>query len=142
MRECGDCTLCCKLLGVYELKKPHREYCSHCEINQGCKIYETRPQECIDYRCAWLDELIPEELKPNKTGVMITNLAMELKKQGYLEPKKNYILVYPENSDSHKTGPMKDFLNQLLSQGVELILVDGEKKMLMRWGKVEDDSIQ
>lgn len=140
MRQCGDCTLCCKLLGVHELNKKARVYCPHCEINHGCKIYQTRPKECIDFECSWLMGLIPEKLKPNKVGVMITSLAMDLRKQGYLEPTKDYILVYPEEQGNEKKGAIRDYLNNLLAQGVELILVDGEKKLLMKWGKVDDNT--
>ena len=137
-RQCSDCTLCCKILGVADLKKPAREYCPHCEINHGCKIYESRPKECVDFRCAWLLGSIPEELKPSKTGVMITSLAMDLRNQGYLEPTKDYVLVYPENIGDEKKEPVKSFLNNLLKNGIEIILVDGEKKMLMKWGSIDD----
>lgn len=139
MRQCGDCTLCCKILGVAELNKKAREYCPHCEINQGCKIYQTRPKECSDFQCLWLLGEIPEDLKPNKTGVMLTDLKIELKIQGY-EAFNDFILVYPETMGDQKKGAMKNFLNDLLAHGTELILVDGEKKIFMKWGKVEDDN--
>jgi hypothetical protein len=65
MRECGGCTLCCKVLRVEELKKPSNEWCRFCD--EGCTIYEWRPQGCKNFRCWWLDhEEMSEELRPDR----------------------------------------------------------------------------
>jgi len=58
-RSCGTCTLCCKVLAVDELKKPHGKWCAHCKTGQGCGIYDTRPAECRDFRCTWLTGVPP-----------------------------------------------------------------------------------
>lgn len=52
-RECAGCTLCCKLFDVAPLAKPHGEYCRHCVLGRGCGIYETRPQICGEFYCAY-----------------------------------------------------------------------------------------
>jgi hypothetical protein len=54
-RSCGACSLCCKLLPVAALGKPHDRWCDRCRPGDGgCSIYETRPQICRDFACAWL----------------------------------------------------------------------------------------
>jgi hypothetical protein len=55
-RECGSCTLCCKLIAVNEgeLNKPAGVWCPHCKIGNGCTIYATRPQACRTWTCMWL----------------------------------------------------------------------------------------
>lgn len=59
-RECGQCTACCTMLGVTELRKPVNIACDHvCE--QGCSIYNSRPQTCRDWSCDWKNGLIPGE---------------------------------------------------------------------------------
>jgi hypothetical protein len=53
-RRCGECSLCCRLLDVKELK-PTGQWCPHCQPGQGgCTIYQNRPRVCRDYACAWL----------------------------------------------------------------------------------------
>ena len=52
-RGCGSCTLCCKLIGVTELEKPAGEWCKHCEVGKGCKIYAERPETCSAWHCGW-----------------------------------------------------------------------------------------
>lgn len=53
-RSCGNCTLCCKVLGIVELAKPLGEWCPNCEVGRGCKIYGERPVECRDFHCGYL----------------------------------------------------------------------------------------
>jgi hypothetical protein len=66
-RSCGDCNLCCKIPGVSALQKKNLTWCAHCDIGKGCKIYETRPQECREFRCLWLDdETLPPEFAPTR----------------------------------------------------------------------------
>src|SRR5262249_4536517 len=62
-RACGNCSLCCKLLRIDELKKPAGTWCPHCAPGRGgCKIYPNHPQECQRFYCSWLisDDLGPE----------------------------------------------------------------------------------
>ena len=72
MRDCGDCTLCCKLPAIKDFKEGY-SWCKNCDIGKGCKIYETRPKPCIDFDCMWKDERTNEELKPNKVGFFIAD---------------------------------------------------------------------
>ena len=70
-RECGDCNLCCKLTSIdfMEPRKPSYQWCKHCDIGVGCKIYKTRPQGCKDFLCLYLGGLT--NLKPNRCGFFI-----------------------------------------------------------------------
>ncbi len=73
-RSCGTCTLCCKLFDIRALNKPQLEWCKHCAIGQGCRIYEQRPDECREFNCAWLmDESIGEEWKPSRSRMVLTS---------------------------------------------------------------------
>ena len=53
-RECGGCTLCCKVLRIAELQKPQGKWCPHCEVGHSCRIYEDRPGECRTFFCGYL----------------------------------------------------------------------------------------
>lgn len=66
-RTCGSCTLCCKLMGVPELKKPPARWCASCDQGTGCTVYAERPPSCRNFQCFWLmDENFPEEFRPDR----------------------------------------------------------------------------
>ena len=70
-RSCGDCTECCVTLHISELNKPKHTRCENlCTDKPGCKIYSQRPTECMTFQCLWIQNELPENAKPNKTGVM------------------------------------------------------------------------
>jgi hypothetical protein len=73
VRECGECTLCCTLLGIKELKKPPLRTCQHVVPRCGCSIYATRPAVCRGFECVWLTSTIaPEVMRPDKIhGFMV-----------------------------------------------------------------------
>ncbi len=52
-RTCGTCTLCCKVMRIDALQKPMGVWCSQCTPGKGCKIYDTRPDECRVFYCLW-----------------------------------------------------------------------------------------
>lgn len=72
-RSCAGCTLCCKIFAIPELPKPRHEWCAHCEIGQGCKIYDARPQTCRDFFCGYLlMPNLPEHWKPKHSRMVLT----------------------------------------------------------------------
>lgn len=75
-RVCGECTQCCKLMGVHDLDppKPPNVWCKHCDIGVGCRIYQQRPPSCRDFECLWLKDeqgQLSDALRPDRTGVVI-----------------------------------------------------------------------
>lgn len=75
-RACGDCSMCCKLVGVQisedYITKPN-EWCKHCAPKvAGCLIHDDRPECCRDFQCVWLgDKTWPEDLSPRKTNCVV-----------------------------------------------------------------------
>jgi hypothetical protein len=53
-RQCGSCTLCCKLIPVEELHKAAGQRCQHVRAGKGCSIYARRPFSCREWSCLWL----------------------------------------------------------------------------------------
>jgi hypothetical protein len=70
-RECGDCTACCTLMAVTELRKPSRRACDHVG-REGCAIHPERPASCREFHCLWLRGAVAgdEALRPDALGVM------------------------------------------------------------------------
>lgn len=77
-KECGSCTLCCKILGVIELDKPINKWCEHCIKSVGCSIYDERPNSCKDFECGWLLSNAPLEWRPDKSHMIITGESDKL----------------------------------------------------------------
>lgn len=73
-RECGECTICCKVLVIDEpdLQKLPGITCPNCKAGAGCQIYDTRPAVCRGFFCGWrvLPEL-REDWRPDRSGIII-----------------------------------------------------------------------
>jgi hypothetical protein len=79
VRECGDCSLCCKVVPVPQLEKPKDEWCKHCAPGKGgCLIFgqEERPYACGAYQCMWTRQYDwPEWLKPSQSRVVFERVT-------------------------------------------------------------------
>jgi hypothetical protein len=72
-RECGDCTLCCKVMAIEQLAKPASSWCPHCKPGRGCQIYANRPDECRSFNCLWLvNDHLDERWRPSKSKLVLT----------------------------------------------------------------------
>jgi hypothetical protein len=69
--------MCCKLLGIKEIKKQSGEWCPHCAKGVGCKVYEERPPSCYNFECLWLQSQdqpgakLGPEFRPDKCKVVL-----------------------------------------------------------------------
>ena len=89
MRDCRSCTLCCLFMKVPEYNSLEYEYCSNCTPNVGCSVYESRQEVCRKFGCLWwLQEQIPEHLRPDKCGVMFEITASPNLVFGYVHPDR------------------------------------------------------
>lgn len=71
-KSCGDCGLCCKLMGVAALDKPAGKWCRHFSKAGGCTVYETRPGDCQVFNCLWLlTGALDETWKPTTAGFVL-----------------------------------------------------------------------
>lgn len=76
MRQCGDCTLCCKLLEIHDIPSAIGEYCQYCKVSNGCMIYDARPKECSDYQCMWtMMDRVSDDLRPDRCGIIFDRIA-------------------------------------------------------------------
>jgi hypothetical protein len=73
-RPCGECTACCdgQLIGdSYGNKFGNNKACIFL-INHCCSVYETRPDTCKRYQCAWSQSLFDADMRPDKIGLMVS----------------------------------------------------------------------
>lgn len=87
--SCNGCTICCNVLAIEAIDKRAHETCPYCD--NGCTIYDARPNVCRRFECAWLVGKWREELRPDRCGVMIYNDLAE----GYLA----LMVVEPDEVD-------------------------------------------
>ena len=114
--------MCCKVMGIDELRKPPSVWCQHAEIGKGCKIYEDRPESCRVFRCLWLnDPRLPDEMRPDKSKVVF-----------HVEKDKGRLKVNvdPDRPDAWKKGLVGQYIGLVRSLGVDVLIVCGLKKYL------------
>jgi hypothetical protein len=104
-RECGSCSLCCKLphIDIPELKKPRDTWCPHCRPGKGgCSIYQTRPGLCKAYTCLWLaDPALGEEWKPSRCKIVV-----------HFDPDGLAVLVDPAFPNRWREAPYYDVIKR------------------------------
>ena len=72
-RDCGTCTLCCKVYDGPAVDSPAGQWCRHCLPGRGCGIHETRPQHCRSFYCMWMTEAwLGPEWKPERSKLVLS----------------------------------------------------------------------
>jgi len=138
-RSCGECTLCCKLIGVTELDKPKGIWCKHCDVGVGCKIYANRPAECRAFHCGYLvNDRLGEHWKPSRSKMVVTTDGPSV--TIYVDPgRPGAWRVEPFQSELKHLAQqaMRDNAQILVQQGKNTIVIlpDGEKNI----GVLSDD---
>jgi hypothetical protein len=107
-RQCGDCSLCCKVLGIPELDKPKDSWCPNFAAGAGCRIYQDRPPSCRDFICRWLtDSTMGPEWKPSVCKMVIDS-----------RPGLFVVHADPAVSTPWRAAPYLPVLKRLSAQGL------------------------
>lgn len=70
-RECGSCTLCCKVYDIPEIQKAAGKWCGQCKPGRGCKIHDNLPDQCAEFNCLWrTDAAMPAQWKPDQAKMV------------------------------------------------------------------------
>lgn len=104
-RECGKCSLCCKLLDVEQpgdFISPAGYWCKHCNLGatKPCRIYgqKRRPPECSGFECGWIhNETIPEKFRPDQCGIVVGRMGRKIIL--ILDPETPHLWKRPEVAD-------------------------------------------
>jgi hypothetical protein len=75
-RQCGECTLCCKLIPLKEFRKPANTPCQFQRTSgkKGCTVHGTReqPTTCVMWSCRWLMNEDADDLaRPDRSHYVI-----------------------------------------------------------------------
>lgn len=123
--SCDGCTLCCKLMSIYELEKPTNLWCSYVsKDHHSCSIYADRPFGCRHWQCGWLrsqttpkpEDRMPPELRPDRCGVVLSEGRTHM-----------WVHVEPSRPDAWRKGKIGITINGLVELGIKVLIAIGEK---------------
>lgn len=117
-RTCGECTLCCKVLGVAEIKKPPNVWCQHSATKKGCQIYNDRPSSCKEFSCVWLlsPDKMGDHLRPDKTHVVLASFD---------RPGATGLSAYvdPGYPSAYREGQIGELINTVAKKTTVLVIL-------------------
>lgn len=129
--HCGQCSLCCRLLGIVTLAKMPGTWCQFCKPGRGgCQLHEEpeMPDECTNYVCLWLQckqegTPLPDDLRPDRSKVIIDARLGTLAHNVRCDP------AYP---DAWRNPDIQRILGTIASTGstIYLITSSGEEHRL------------
>jgi hypothetical protein len=78
-RTCDACTACCFTHAVPAIHKGGGEWCPHCEIGAGCRIYLDRPEQCRVFSCLWLQGTFGDQAdRPDRLKVVVGGIDVDV----------------------------------------------------------------
>jgi hypothetical protein len=121
-RQCGTCTLCCKLLTIEELGKPAGQWCPHCIQGRGCAIYADRPNECRGFQCGYLMwPALGEHWLPARSKLVVA-----------FKPDGNEIVIHvdPGMPNAWRAEPYYSEIRNMAAHGVYTIFVQIGRRVI------------
>lgn len=115
-RQCGNCTLCCKLLPQRELDKPANQRCRH-QRHTGCQVYPKRPQSCRLWSCRWLVGDDTADLRRPDLAHYVVDVMPDFVtavQEGGERQRIPVVQVWidPRHRDAHKDPALRAFLER------------------------------
>lgn len=140
-RQCGPCQLCCTVMPIAEIQKPHNKRCGHQRHRTGCAVYRKvgMPVSCRLWSCRWLNDEFTEGMKrPDRVGYVIDTVPdyvhvqlTDLDEKGTMEVVQ--IWVDPKRPTSYRDPELLAYLDRCLKERKQLGLVriDTERVILL-----------
>jgi hypothetical protein len=114
-RQCGTCTLCCKLVPVPEIRKSAGERCRYQQAGKGCRVYRKPgfPRSCLLWSCRWLSDPDTAGLaRPDRSHCVIDVMTDVVQLGGQQVPVIQ-IWVDPAFRDAWRTQEMKAYIERV-----------------------------
>jgi Fe-S-cluster containining protein len=108
-RPCGDCTACCDghLVGNSHGNPFGRGRPCVFLVEKKCAIYKDRPNSCHKFQCAWTQNLLPEWMRPDNCGLLV---SVEINKEQQNQFLK--VIEMREDIDQSTYTEIDNFCNQ------------------------------
>lgn len=114
--ECGECTLCCKLLNIPWMNSPANSYCKECNIGVGCKIQKTKDKKCSDFECSYSQsKKVHINLRPDNCKIIFEKIS-------------NNLFYGTQDPDFEITDVAKGQINSFVNQGFSVLVTSSKIK--------------
>lgn len=118
-RQCGGCTLCCRLLPVRSLGKKDNQRCVHQRHHKGCAVYGklmSVAPECRIWNCRWLVNDAGDTRRPDHVHYVVDIMPDFIKAQddetgAIAEVPVVQVWVDPKFPDAHKDPALREWLD-------------------------------
>lgn len=133
MRQCGGCTLCCKLTPVKELDKGANERCKHQRHGKGCTIYAHRPKSCRVWNCQWLVDPDAGDLSRPDHSHYVIDIMPDYVTMTWNDGRPPMhipviqVWVDPLYPDAHRDPALRAFVMKRGEQGMAAVIRYGER---------------
>ena len=153
-RECGDCTLCCKLLPVPSIGKKIGERCQHQKFGTGCAIFGqwSRPQACAVWSCVWVRDPKMDVSRPDRAHYFV-DPTPDFIVLGDALPAGRRVMAFqvwvdPSHPHAHRDPALRAWLEKAtegrdmvavarINEGHILVLVPPAMSETGRWQEME-----
>lgn len=136
-RQCGTCSLCCRLLPVLDLKVGFTK-CPHSRHHAGgcCKIHATKPRACELWSCRWLVDPECNLPRPDRAHYVIDVLPDEIEATDRDGNKQTVpviqVWIDPAWPEAHREPRLRAWLAEQASQtGMAAIVRSGKPDSLV-----------
>lgn len=123
-RECGPCSLCCKVMEIEPLQKPRGRWCPHAKKKAGCAIYAERPDVCGEFECLWIQGIGPDHVRPDKIHAVLT-VATD---------KQSLVIHEDPGWSGYASVALRPFISHLLAKGTKVLIACGDSRRLLAGG--------
>lgn len=129
---CGSCTACCRVYAIPALDKRAGDWCTHCDVGVGCRIYADRPPACHDFKCLWLQsqerenpaERLAPELRPDRCKVVLCPST---------NPSIMGATTMPGAPDAWRRGAVHAFLKRMVERGLTVAIHTSNSLTSTKW---------
>lgn len=137
MRQCGECTLCCKLMPIKGINKPANKRCQHQSFSKGCKVYhqEGFPVECGLWNCRWLVNDDADDLsRPDRSHYVIDIMPEFVTATNEGQPQHIQVVQIwcdPKHPDAHRDPALRRYLFRRAQEGIAGLIRYNERDALV-----------
>jgi hypothetical protein len=136
MRQCGSCSLCCRLLPVRSLGKAAGERCRH-QRHTGCRVYAQLEQvspECRWWNCRWLVNDDAAELSRPDRSHYVIDVCPDFVTMGNPETGAEQhvqvvqIWLDPAYPEAHRDPALRAWLLRRGAEGIAALVRTSDKQ--------------